>query len=173
MRGVPYGVGDIRQEVANARAARTEFALHGIDAWRDVESGRAEIAELTKVTGPQRVGVRMHWLYFSSESTRLLEAAGFDYDSTCGYNDAIGFKAGTSQAFRPLGHSSLMELPLSIMDSAMFYPGRMELTREAALQRLPQDRRRRAPLRRHARRSTGTIGAWRRSVCGSRAIETC
>lgn len=134
VRGVPYAVGDIRQDVASARAVRTEFALHGIDAWRDVESGRAEITELTKVTGIQRVGVRMHWLYFSSESTQLLEAAGFDYDSTCGYNDAIGFKAGTSQVFRPLGHSSLMELPLSIMDSAMFYSGRMELTREAALQ---------------------------------------
>jgi hypothetical protein len=134
VRGVPYAVGDITQEIAKAQAPRTEFALHGIDAWRDVESGRAEIAELTTATGDRRVGVRMHWLYFSNESTALLEAAGFDYDSTCGYNDAIGFKAGTSQVFRPLGRSTLMELPLSIMDSAMFYPGRMEMIRKAALQ---------------------------------------
>ena len=133
VRGVPYAVSDITQEVAGARSPRTEFALHGIDAWRDVESGRAEIAQLTTVTSSRAVGVRMHWLYFSSESTELLEAAGFDYDSTCGYNDAVGFKAGTSQVFRPLGRSRLMELPLSIMDSAMFYPGRMEMTRKAAL----------------------------------------
>ncbi len=134
VRGLPYAVGDIRKEVASARAERTEFALHGIDAWRTVECGRAELNELTAVTGPQRVGVRMHWLYFSSESTQLLEAAGFEYDSTCGYNDALGFKAGTSQVFRPLGRSRLMELPLSIMDSAMFYSGRMAMTRDAALQ---------------------------------------
>jgi hypothetical protein len=145
VRGVPYAVSDIKQEIASARAPRTEFALHGIDAWRDVESGRAEIAQLTTTANSERVGVRMHWLYFSSESTELLEAAGFDYDSTCGYNDAVGFKAGTSQVFRPLGRSKLMELPLSIMDSAMFYPGRMEMTREAALQlcrRIVDDARR-------------------------------
>ena len=75
----------------------------------------------------------MHWLYSSQDSTRCLEAAGFDYDSTCGYNDAVGFRAGTSQAFRPLGRSTLMELPLSIMDSAMLYPGRMALSPRRAL----------------------------------------
>jgi hypothetical protein len=91
------------------------------------------MAQLTAVTRAERVGVRMHWLFFSSDSPALLEAAGFEYDSTCGYNDAVGFKAGTSQVFRPLGRSTLMELPLSIMDSAMFYADRMELTRQAAL----------------------------------------
>jgi hypothetical protein len=150
VRGVPYAVSDIKREIASARAPRTEFALHGIDAWRDVKSGRAEIAQLTNATGSQGVGVRMHWLYFSSESTEVLEAAGFDYDSTCGYNDAVGFKAGTSQVFRPLGRSKLMELPLSIMDSAMFYPGRMEMTREAALQLCRR-------IVDHARRFGGTL----------------
>jgi hypothetical protein len=127
-------VRDIEPEITLAKAERCEFALHGIDAWRDADSGRAEIAELTTVTRAERPGVRMHWLYFSSESPALLEAAGFDYDSTCGYNDAIGFKAGTSQVFRPLGQSRLMELPLSIMDTAMFYADRMQMTRELALQ---------------------------------------
>jgi hypothetical protein len=130
---VGYGVADIEPEITAAKDPRTEFAVHGIDAWRDAEAGRAEIAELRAVTRSARVGIRMHWLYFSSESTRLLEAAGFDYDSTCGFNDSVGFKAGTSQAFKPLGCSRLIELPLSIMDTAMFYRGRMELTRDAAL----------------------------------------
>ena len=49
-------------------------------------------------------------------------------------NDAVGYKAGTSQAFRPLNCSTLLELPLSIMDTAMFYADRMEMTRTAALQ---------------------------------------
>ena len=133
VRALPYDVNDIREELGNARVKRTEFAVHGIDAWHDVESGHAERTQLTQATGVQRVGVRMHWLYFSQDSTRCLEAAGFDYDSTCGYNDAVGFRAGTLQAFRPLGGSTLMELPLSIMDSAMLYPGRMALSPKRAL----------------------------------------
>ena len=133
VRALPYDVTDIRQELGNARAERTEFAVHGVDAWHDVESARAERAQLMQTTGVQPIGVRMHWLYSSPDSTRCVEAAGFDYDSTCGYNDAVGFRAGTPQAFRPLGRSTLMELPLSIMDSAMFYPGRMFLSPKRAL----------------------------------------
>ena len=133
VRALPYDVNDIREELGNAQVKRAEFAVHGIDAWHNVESGHAERTQLTRATGVQRVGVRMHWLYSSPDSTRCLEAAGFDYDSTCGYNDAVGFRAGTMQAFRPLGRSTLMELPLSIMDSAMLYPGRMALSPRRAM----------------------------------------
>jgi hypothetical protein len=133
LRRLPYDVNDIQDELRAARTERTEFAVHGIDAWKDAESGLAEQKQLTQVTGHRRVGVRMHWLYSTPESTRCLEAAGFDYDSTCGYNEAVGFKSGTSQAFRPLGRSTLMQLPMSIMDSALFYPGRMSLSAQAAL----------------------------------------
>jgi hypothetical protein len=83
-------------------------------------------------TGQHAAGVRMHWLYFGADSPRELQAAGFDYDSTCGYNDAVGYRAGTSQAFRLPGAGDLMELPLSIMDTALFYPSRMGLNYAAA-----------------------------------------
>ena len=128
VRALPYDVTDIGDELRKVRRGRTEFAVHGIDAWHDVESGRAERLQLTQAVGAQGVGVRMHWLYSKPDSARCLEDAGFDYDSTCGYNDTVGFRAGTAQAFLPAGRSSLMELPLSIMDSAMFYPGRMSLS---------------------------------------------
>jgi hypothetical protein len=72
----------------------------------------------------------MHWLYFSSDSPGRLERAGFQYDSTWGYNDAVGFRAGTSQVFRLPGTRRLMELPLTIMDSALFYSHRMGLSSE-------------------------------------------
>jgi len=133
VRALPYDVTDIRDQLMPAQSGRTEFAVHGIDAWHNVASGQAERTQVTQATGVQRAGVRMHWLYSSQDSTRCLEAAGFDYDSTCGYNDAVGFRAGTLQAFRPLGRSTLMELPLSIMDSAMLYPGRMALSPRRAM----------------------------------------
>jgi hypothetical protein len=75
----------------------------------------------------------MHWLYFDGESPKKLEKAGFSYDSTCGYNEAVGYRAGTSQPFCPIGCSVLMELPMSIMDSALFSSGRMGLTSTQAM----------------------------------------
>ena len=78
-------------------------------------------------------GLRMHWLYFDPKrSPEILDQAGFDYDSTCGYNETVGFRAGTAQVFRPLGTRHLLELPLLIMDTAMFYPAYMNLTDRAA-----------------------------------------
>jgi hypothetical protein len=90
------------------------------------------MTQLTSITGRHTAGVRMHWLYMAADSPRRLEAAGFDYDSTWGYNDAIGYRAGTSQVFRLAESAGLMELPLSIMDSALFYPRRMNRSRTDA-----------------------------------------
>lgn len=92
----------------------------------------------------------MHWLYFDGESPKKLEKAGFNYDSTCGYNEAIGYRVGTSQPFRPIGCSTLMELPMSIMDSALFSSGRMGMTPSQAM---PLCRR----IIDHARRAGGAI----------------
>ena len=133
-RAAPYGIHDIREEVKQAADRGSELAVHGIDAWRDADAGRAEMRELNSLTGKKTAGVRMHWLYFDADSPRQLEVAGFDYDSTWGYNEVVGYRAGTSQVFRLVGSKMLMELPLSIMDSALFSSGRMGLAREEALQ---------------------------------------
>jgi hypothetical protein len=133
-RAVPYRASEIGDQLRGAVAAGREVAVHGIDAWRDADAGRAECAELSAITGQQEFGVRMHWLFFDDDSPQQLERAGFTYDSTWGYNDTIGYRAGTSQAFRLLGTRDLMELPLTIMDSALLYPGRMNLSRARALE---------------------------------------
>ena len=62
----------------------------------------------------------------------LLEKAGFDYDSTIGYNETIGYRAGTSQVFKHPDVDHLLELPLHIMDTALFYPSYMNLSDEQA-----------------------------------------
>jgi hypothetical protein len=92
----------------------------------------------------------MHWLYFSNASPRHLEDAGFQYDATCGYNDAIGFRAGTLQAFQLAASTNLLELPLSIMDTALFYPGYLGLTAEQGVDRCSK-------LVTEARRFGGTL----------------
>jgi len=74
----------------------------------------------------------MHWLYFNEKSPRHLTKAGFLYDSTLGYNEAIGFRSGTVQAFCMLGGGGIVELPMNVMDTALFYPDRMNLTEAQA-----------------------------------------
>src|SRR5208283_6026562 len=42
------------------------------------------------------------------------------YDTTFGYNDDAGFRAGTLQVYRPRGVENLLELPLHIQDLGLF-----------------------------------------------------
>jgi hypothetical protein len=74
----------------------------------------------------------MHWLYRNGSTFRILDEAGYSYDSSMGYNDAVGFRAGTVQAYKPLDSKRLLELPLNIQDTALFYPDRMNLSQEQA-----------------------------------------
>ncbi len=66
---------------------------------------------------------------------RILEEAGYAYDSTAGYNETVGYRNGTTQVFRPIGARSLLELPLHIQDGALFYPQRLDLSEAEAAER--------------------------------------
>lgn len=149
-RATPYGINDIQEAVMAAANEGSELGLHGLDAWCNSDSGRKEMRQLTALSGQESVGIRMHWLYFDEQSPVRLEEAGFDYDSTWGYNEAVGYRAGTSQPFRPIGCSALIELPMLIMDSALFSSGRMGL---ASTQAMPLCRR----ILEHARRAGGAV----------------
>jgi hypothetical protein len=84
----------------------------------------------------------MHWLFFDERAPSRLEQAGFSYDSTFGYTETVGFRAGTMQAFRPMGVGRLLELPLTIMDTALFYSSHLNLaptTAKQAVWRLVDD----------------------------------
>jgi hypothetical protein len=121
-RGAGYDLAEIAPELRELQAGGAEIGLHGIDSWRDCEAGRDECERVRSLAGRREVGVRMHWLYFDPQkSPAILEQAGVAYDSTVGYNDTVGFRAGTSQVFKHPGASSLLELPLHIMDTALFY----------------------------------------------------
>ncbi len=127
-RAAHYDIGDIPDEVRCLLAAGHEVGLHGIDAWRDAALGRKEFDRVARATGTTELGVRMHWLFFDKDSPVALENAGFSYDSTVGYNETIGYRAGTTQAFKPPAVQSLLELPMHVMDTALFFPTHMNLS---------------------------------------------
>jgi hypothetical protein len=132
-RAADYDVRDLRVQLQELAAAKCELALHGIDAWRDVARARAESERIRQMTGHGNGGIRMHWLYFDEESPATLDSAGFNYDSTVGFNDTVGFRAGTTQVYKPLNSSGLLELPLHVMDTALFYPTYLNLRPNEAM----------------------------------------
>jgi hypothetical protein len=134
---------DVQRQSALLRSLEDggwETGVHGLDAWHDKEAAVREYAHIAAARAgagtAAGVGIRMHWLYFNApESFRVLEAGGFLYDSTFGYNEIIGFRAGTLQPYQPLGGISLWELPLHIQDGALLGEEYGDLSEAAALQK--------------------------------------
>ena len=127
-REARYGAADISDAIRKLTTAGCEVGLHGIDAWCDSAQGRLELEEIRRLTGESRIGVRMHWLYYDQQSPATLENEGAAYDSTIGYNETVGYRAGTTQAYKPFEVTRLLELPLHVMDTAMFYPTHLGLS---------------------------------------------
>jgi peptidoglycan/xylan/chitin deacetylase (PgdA/CDA1 family) len=132
IRAACYGAQDIADAIHKLTAAGCEVGLHGIDAWVDSSKGRQELDEIRRMTGTSEIGVRMHWLYYDQRSPVVLEQAGAIYDSTIGYNETAGYRAGTTQVYKPFNANHLLELPLHIMDTALFYPSHLGLSRQQA-----------------------------------------
>jgi hypothetical protein len=131
-RATRYDVSDVKEEIQGLLSQGCEIGVHGIDAWRDTEKARNEFERIHESTGLPEIGIRMHWLYFNDLSPKILEDSGFFYDSTMGYNDAVGYRGGTTQVYRPIGLKKLLELPLNVQDTALFFPDRMALSEEEA-----------------------------------------
>lgn len=133
-RASKYDIDDINASVASLRSCGYEIGVHGIDAWHDVRQAVEERDRVAKLSPCSDVGIRMHWLLQDEETYRTLDAAGYTYDSTAGYNDTVGYRCGTTQVFRPFGSQRLVELPLHVQDGALFYPKYLALTEGAAWQ---------------------------------------
>jgi hypothetical protein len=77
------------------------------------------------VVGPGKHGARQHYLRFRvPASWHNLEKLGFAYDSTLGFADYEGFRAGTCRRFRPFDVEldrtiELWEVPLIVMDATL------------------------------------------------------
>ena len=132
LRGARYAARDIANTIHNLLNAGCEIGLHGIDAWRDSTIGREELEEIRRVAKASEVGVRMHWLFHDQDSPLILEKAGASYDSTMGYNATVGYRTGTTQVYKPFQASRLLELPLHVMDTALFYPAYLGLSAKEA-----------------------------------------
>ncbi len=135
-RAASYDARDLKEILVGLKKVGKEIGIHGLDAWRDVAAGRDEKKIISEITGARETGVRMHWLYFGETAHQTLESAGFTYDSTVGYNATVGYRAGTTQVFKPLTVNHLLELPMHAMDTALFYPAYLNLSPKQAAEKM-------------------------------------
>jgi hypothetical protein len=111
------------------RRARREVGLHGNDADRgSVSALRLDRDDLSRRSAADISGIRYHYLRcLYHETLRIVEDAGFTYDTSLAFAEHEGFRCGASFPFHPyhLGEERplrLLELPLAIMDTSLMGP---------------------------------------------------
>ncbi len=123
-------------------AGGAEVALHGSYRAADDETLLgAEKRELEALAGAV-AGQRFHYLRADPvRNLAWLERLGFRYDTTLGFPDAPGFRAGIAQPFRPWDLEAdrpleLFEIPLAAMDATLVEDRYLGLSAKAAEPRL-------------------------------------
>lgn len=104
-----------------------DVGLHGsYESHVDADDLAAQRRQIEDASGAPVTGTRQHFLRFDVAGTfAAQEAAGFDHDSTLGYNETPGFRAGIAGPFHPWNAAAraphrLLELPLTVMDGSLF-----------------------------------------------------
>jgi len=131
-RAAKYNVNDYKELLKYLIKKGNEIGVHGIDSWNSYIKGRRELKRISLLTGSKNLGIRIHWLLHNDQAFRKIEKAGYYYDSTFGYNETVGYRGGTLQVFQPIGVENLLELPLHIQDTALFFSRRSGLCEREA-----------------------------------------
>ncbi len=128
--------------VTQISAQGDEIGLHPSYATSDQPSLLAdEKARLEALTGEPTAGVRFHYLrHRTHETLPLVAELGFRYDTSQGFAETPGLRAGFSLPFHPYDLAldrplDLVELPLAIMDASLAEPRYLGLDADAGLQR--------------------------------------
>ena len=121
-----YPLGAVKPEGERIRALGWEVGLHGDFGTHDSQEKMEEaISRFSETMGFRPTGLREHYLRFDfAKSWPIMEAAGFDYDTTVGTNDRLGYRVGLASPFHPpdggWSPMGLLELPLVLMDTTLW-----------------------------------------------------
>jgi peptidoglycan/xylan/chitin deacetylase (PgdA/CDA1 family) len=117
-----------------------EVGLHATFlSYDDSQELKRQKQQMEQSLGAEIVSIRQHCLHFDITRTPAAQSrAGFRYDSTFGFNRAIGFRNGLALPFhhydleedRPL---PLLQIPLHIQDVALMRTENLDLSPELAL----------------------------------------
>ena len=133
----------LRPRVIEAVAAGgMEIGLHGSYTAAEDETRLAEEKRRLEALAGSVRGQRYHYLRVDPpRNLAPLERLGFAYDSTLGYADGLGFRAGIAHPFRPWSLQEdrpldLFEIPLAVMDVTLAEKRYLGLPARAAWDRI-------------------------------------
>ena len=121
-----YDLGDrkARKALQAVRRAGSEVALHGSYFCLERPGELIRERDALQAAAKEPRGYRQHYLRLPQDGLRQIEQAGFRYDSSLGWADAIGFRNGTARPFHPYDFGErralrLVEMPLVVMDRTL------------------------------------------------------
>jgi hypothetical protein len=126
-------------ELAEVQA---EIGLHASYTAADDASQIERELRVLRGLGARVTGNRYHYLRVDPHrNLRDVERADLRYDTTLGFPDALGFRAGIARPFRPWdidhdGPMDLVEIPLAVMDVTLAEPRYLGLSARRAWPRL-------------------------------------
>jgi hypothetical protein len=132
----------VRQVVNWLDEIGVESGVHpGYNSFRSPEKLRREVAVLRDILGNRPLGGRQHYLRWSPDTWIDWENCGLSYDSSVGFAERIGFKAGTCIPYHPWlfplnRQADLIEIPLLVTDRTLL--AYMKLTKAEAIQSVNQ-----------------------------------
>ena len=115
----------LRSTIDWLRERDMELGIHpGYDTFLSPEKLHREVAAIREVLGSGPLGGRQHYLRWSPDSWIHWENCGLAYDSSVGFAEHFGFRAGTCIPYRPWlfalnRQSELLEIPLLVMDRTL------------------------------------------------------
>jgi hypothetical protein len=116
----------LQDKLKYLRSEGFHIGLHG--SFNSAEYGeklKKEKSILEEAIGSEVKKTRQHWLHFEERKTPFFHERLFETDSTIGWNDRAGFRAGTASAYHPYNHQenrpfSYTEIPFVLMDSHIY-----------------------------------------------------
>lgn len=130
----------IRKVIENLVADGFEQGIHpGYYSFDSFEKLTEELARLRGVVGNEPIGGRQHWLRWQPRTWLAWEQAGLCYDSSVGFAERVGFRAGTCVPYHPWlidddRESPLLEIPLIVMDGTLHCDWGMRLPEKEAFE---------------------------------------
>ena len=132
-----YNLRRVKRVIVNLDEGGWEIGLHtGFDSYNNYDKILNEKRKIEKILGKPITGVRNHYLRFRAPDTwRLQEKLKFGYDTTLGFRETVGFRAGIIHPYFPYDFKNdkqlnILELPMTFMDSSLFTSGDSQRTLE-------------------------------------------
>lgn len=129
----------LQKKLKNLYDEGFSIGLHGgYDSALDKKKLTREKETLERAVGTTVKKTRQHWLHFEEAQTPFFHEHLFESDSTIGWNDRSGFRAGIASAYCPFNHVEgrafvHTEIPFVLMDSHIYDYGSISEAEAIAL----------------------------------------